>query len=183
MRSHVLRLLLAQVALFAVTLAGVAPAQAQLRPEAEALKAAPQELVDRIEQDPIAYFRFVNRPWIGRVCESSPATADLPVVRLHGDAHVEQFAVTSKAWGLDDFDDSARGPASSTWSGSSDRSTWSRASAAGRRTAGRFSIGSSKDTGGAWPTPTHSRRVPPSSCDCVRSRHLHRRSFSPGASR
>jgi hypothetical protein len=32
-------------------------------------------------------------------------------VRLHGDAHVEQFAVTRDAWGLDDFDDSARGPA------------------------------------------------------------------------
>jgi hypothetical protein len=32
-------------------------------------------------------------------------------VRLHGDAHVEQFAFTADAWGLDDFDDSARGPA------------------------------------------------------------------------
>jgi hypothetical protein len=30
---------------------------------------------------------------------------------LHGDAHVEQFALTKDAWGLDDFDDSARGPA------------------------------------------------------------------------
>ena len=36
---------------------------------------------------------------------------DLPVVRLHGDAHVEQFAIAQDAWGLDDFDDSARGPA------------------------------------------------------------------------
>ena len=31
--------------------------------------------------------------------------------RLHGDAHLEQFALTKDAWGLDDFDDSARGPA------------------------------------------------------------------------
>jgi hypothetical protein len=30
---------------------------------------------------------------------------------LHGDAHVEQFALSQDAWGLDDFDDSARGPA------------------------------------------------------------------------
>jgi hypothetical protein len=30
---------------------------------------------------------------------------------LHGDAHVEQFALAQDAWGLDDFDDSARGPA------------------------------------------------------------------------
>ncbi len=112
MRWLAFRLTLGQVALFAVTLAGVAPAQAQLRPEADALKLAPQDLVDRIEKDPIAYFRFVNRPWIGRVCELFAGDLrDLPVVRLHGDAHVEQFAVTSKAWGLDDFDDSARGPA------------------------------------------------------------------------
>jgi uncharacterized protein (DUF2252 family) len=32
-------------------------------------------------------------------------------VRLHGDPHVEQFAVSADAWGLEDFDDSARGPA------------------------------------------------------------------------
>ena len=32
-------------------------------------------------------------------------------MRLHGDAHVEQFAIAQEAWGLDDFDDSARGPA------------------------------------------------------------------------
>jgi hypothetical protein len=36
---------------------------------------------------------------------------DLPIVRLHGDAHVEQFTVTTEAWGLDDFDDSVKGPA------------------------------------------------------------------------
>ena len=32
-------------------------------------------------------------------------------MRLHGDAHVEQFALSADAWGLEDFDDSARGPA------------------------------------------------------------------------
>ena len=32
------------------------------------------------------------------------------IVRLHGDAHVGQFAVTRDAWGLADFDDSAHGP-------------------------------------------------------------------------
>ena len=32
-------------------------------------------------------------------------------VQLHGDAHVEQYAFMNDAWGLDDFDDSARGPA------------------------------------------------------------------------
>ena len=32
-------------------------------------------------------------------------------MRLHGDAHVEQYAVTDDSRGLDDFDDSALGPA------------------------------------------------------------------------
>jgi hypothetical protein len=36
---------------------------------------------------------------------------DVPIVRLHGDAHVEQFTVTTRSWGLDDFDDSVKGPA------------------------------------------------------------------------
>jgi hypothetical protein len=35
----------------------------------------------------------------------------MPIVLLHGDAHIEQFALTNDAWGLDDFDDAARGPA------------------------------------------------------------------------
>jgi hypothetical protein len=69
-------------------------------------------LVDRIRADPVAYFRFVNAPWIARVCEVFAGDVDeLQVIRLHGDAHVEQFAVTQEAWGLDDFDDSARGSA------------------------------------------------------------------------
>ena len=35
----------------------------------------------------------------------------LPTTRLHGDAHIEQYALTRAARGLDDFDDSAVGPA------------------------------------------------------------------------
>ena len=44
------------------------------------------------------------------MCEVFADVPDAPIVRLHGDAHVEQFAFTKDAWGLDDFDDSARGP-------------------------------------------------------------------------
>ena len=71
---------------------------------------ASTELVDRLRSDPFTYFRFVNRPWTALVCEAFADLSDLPTVRLHGDAHVEQFAITKDAWGLDDFDDSARGP-------------------------------------------------------------------------
>jgi Uncharacterized protein conserved in bacteria (DUF2252) len=85
---------------------------AQLRPEPEALAAATPELVKRLQTTAFDYFRFVNRPWIARVCEVfGEDLRDFSNVRLHGDAHVEQFALTSDAWGLDDFDDSARGPA------------------------------------------------------------------------
>ena len=85
---------------------------AQLRPEPEVLAAASPALVKRLQATAFDYFRFVNRPWIARVCEVFEEDfRDLSTVRLHGDAHVEQFALTNDAWGLDDFDDSARGPA------------------------------------------------------------------------
>ena len=42
---------------------------AQLRPEPDAVNLAPPEVIDRLRADPIAYFRFVNRPWIARVCD------------------------------------------------------------------------------------------------------------------
>lgn len=95
----------------AVALCATAPraSHAQLRPHPEALAAAPPELLDRVRGDAYSYFRFINRAWTARVCEAFADTQDVPIVRLHGDAHVEQFAVTDDAWGLDDFDDSARG--------------------------------------------------------------------------
>ncbi len=86
-------------------------AQRPLRPFPEALSGVPAELVDRLRADAFTYFRFVNRAWTARVCAAFADVADPTMVRLHGDAHVEQFAVTRDAWGLDDFDDSTRGPA------------------------------------------------------------------------
>jgi hypothetical protein len=93
-------------------LTGARSAPAPLRPEPDAIAFAPRELLDRLRADPMDYFRFVNRPFIARVCDVfAEDLVNLPNVRLHGDAHLEQFAVTKDAWGLDDFDDSARGPA------------------------------------------------------------------------
>ena len=88
-----------------------ATAQRPLRPNPTALVAAPPELIERLRADPFTYFRFINRAWTERVCEAFADVTDPTIVRLHGDAHVEQFAVTRDAWGLDDFDDSTRGPA------------------------------------------------------------------------
>jgi hypothetical protein len=89
-----------------------ASTSAQIRPEPDAINLASREVIDRLRTDPIVFFRFVNRSWIARVCDVfADDIHDLPIVRLHGDAHVEQFTVTTQAWGLDDFDDSLEGPA------------------------------------------------------------------------
>jgi len=86
-------------------------ARGQLRPSPTALAGASAELIDRLRADPFTYFRFINRAWTERVCQAFADVTDPPIVRLHGDAHIEQYALTKDAWGLDDFDDSARGPA------------------------------------------------------------------------
>ena len=44
------------------------------------------------------------------LCDAFRDVSDLPIGRLHGDAHLEQYAFTEDAWGLADFDDTARGP-------------------------------------------------------------------------
>lgn len=99
------------VAMLWLALAALPSAQRPLRPLPEALAAASPELVDRLRADAFTYFRFINRTWTARVCEALADLTDAPIVRLHGDAHVEQFAVTKDAWGLGDFDDTTRGPA------------------------------------------------------------------------
>lgn len=67
-------------------------------------------LVERIESSPYGLFRFVNRSFADEVCRRFDRRAG-PTVNLHGDAHIEQYAVTDAGRGLTDFDDAARGPA------------------------------------------------------------------------
>ena len=99
-------------AVISVAVMGTAHAAGPLRAEPESLERATPKLIQELRADPYDYFRFVNRPWIARVCDAFGAELpNLPVVHLHGDPHVEQFAFTQDSWGLDDFDDSARGPA------------------------------------------------------------------------
>ncbi len=100
------------LAVISIALMGAAHAPGPIRAEPRSLEHATPELIERLRADPYDYFRFVNRSWIGRICDDFAKDLEgLPIVRLHGDAHVEQFALTQDAWGLDDFDDSARGPA------------------------------------------------------------------------
>jgi len=82
----------------------------RVSPEAPELEAR-SALVGRLRESPHNYFRFVNRPFSEAVCGLfDDLRGSLPDVNLHGDAHVEQYAVTSLGRGLTDFDDSARGP-------------------------------------------------------------------------
>ncbi len=100
-----------------LTLLGLVPTAVacrapELKPEADVLASVSPELLERMRATPHNYFRFINHEWTARVCEVFARDIPrLPTVQLHGDAHVEQYALTSQAWGLDDFDDSTRGPA------------------------------------------------------------------------
>ena len=106
--SHVLRRAVLLVAVVAASVPRSTFAQLRLNPTAAA-NVSP-ELRERLQADPFTYFRYINRAWTERVCQVFADVPHPPIVRLHGDAHVEQFALTKDAWGLDDFDDSIRGP-------------------------------------------------------------------------
>jgi hypothetical protein len=91
--------------------APAAPAPSRLTPDAARLAASP-ELAASLAATPFALFRFVNEQWTRATCDAlADEIRSAPIVRLHGDAHIEQYALTLNERGLDDFDDSARGPA------------------------------------------------------------------------
>jgi hypothetical protein len=74
--------------------------------------AARPDLVATLAATAHGYFRFVNVAFAQETCRLFADVADgLPEVNLHGDAHVEQYAVTSLGRGLTDFDDCSRGKA------------------------------------------------------------------------
>jgi hypothetical protein len=70
------------------------------------------DLVATLAATPHGYFRFVNSGFAVETCRLfADVMGQLPEVNLHGDAHVEQYAVTSLGRGLTDFDDCSRGRA------------------------------------------------------------------------
>ncbi len=74
--------------------------------------AARPDLVARLAATPHGYFRFVSQGFAAETCRLfSDVAGSLPEVNLHGDPHVEQYAVTSIGRGLTDFDDCTRGKA------------------------------------------------------------------------
>ena len=69
------------------------------------------KLLERILSGPHGYFRFINIPFSNEVCRRfKNAIKGTTFLNLHGDAHLEQYAVTDLGRGLTDFDDSSTGP-------------------------------------------------------------------------
>src|SRR4051794_33011577 len=75
-------------------------------------RGASPELLAKLDGSAYAYFRTLARAYELRTCARfRDERWYLPVVAIHGDAHVEQFVVTPTTAGLEDFDQSAFGPA------------------------------------------------------------------------
>lgn len=69
-------------------------------------------MVKKLESSPYRYFRFVSREFESRTCWAfRDLKYNLPVIAVHGDAHLEQFVVTNDTYGLEDFDRAGYGPA------------------------------------------------------------------------
>ncbi len=79
--------------------------------DAESVQADP-EFFSTLLEDPFRFYRFINVAFSDAVCvHFADSLAQMPTVNLHGDAHVEQYAVTNVGRGMADYDDSSTGPA------------------------------------------------------------------------
>lgn len=73
--------------------------------------AAP-ELIEKLDRSRLRYFRMLAEPFERRTCEAFRNRSEiLPVTAIHGDAHIEQFVVTTGTYGVEDFDRAGFGPA------------------------------------------------------------------------
>lgn len=69
-------------------------------------------LLARLDASAYRYFRALAIEYSSRVCwEFRDLRWQLPVVAVHGDAHVTQFVVTPDTYGLEDYDRAGFGPA------------------------------------------------------------------------
>jgi hypothetical protein len=74
--------------------------------------AANPALRGRLRASPHAYFRGISGRFAAVLCERfAREAAAFPTVTLHGDAHLEQYAVTGHGRGIEDFDDATTGSA------------------------------------------------------------------------
>ena len=92
--------------------AGAAPGRPPSEVEPLSLPAVEQRQLDadlllELRRDPHHYFRYLAGEFVSRECHVASRG---PLVNLHGDAHVEQYLVTSLGRGLGDFDEATTGP-------------------------------------------------------------------------
>jgi hypothetical protein len=81
-----------------------------ISPDLEEFSQNPK-LLDRILQGPHGYFRFINEIFAEEVCvRFRDDLGWIPNGSLHGDAHLENYAITGRGRGLTDFDDATIGP-------------------------------------------------------------------------
>lgn len=75
------------------------------------LRATDPDVAAKVAESPFNYFRYQNRAFAERVCSRwASAIPTMPLVHVHGDAHVEQYAVAEGGRGLSDFDAAGEGP-------------------------------------------------------------------------
>lgn len=73
-------------------------------------------LLDRLRSSPFAYFRYLASPFAQASCESyADEFSRMPSANIHGDLHLEQYAVADDGFGLVDFDDATKGPPLLDW--------------------------------------------------------------------
>ncbi len=111
-----MRRILAIAILAACTPPVVAPtspgASFDLHPADLRRRGAPKALLARLRTDVFTYFRMLADPFERRTCAAfEEELSSLPLTALEGDAHLEQFTVTTTSYGFDDFDRGGFGPA------------------------------------------------------------------------
>jgi uncharacterized protein (DUF2252 family) len=75
------------------------------------LRATDPSVAKRVAVSPFNYFRYQNRAFADRVCSRwASRISTMPLVHVHGDAHIEQYAVAEGGRGLSDFDAAGEGP-------------------------------------------------------------------------
>ncbi|MEM1022161.1 MAG: DUF2252 family protein [Myxococcota bacterium] len=84
----------------------------RLAPRVLPLIAQHPRLVEELRDSLYAFFRFQHEAFTARSCSLFERDRFvLPLVNLHGDAHLVQYASTQLGFGLDDFDEAGFGPA------------------------------------------------------------------------
>jgi hypothetical protein len=73
---------------------------------------ASERLIAKLDSSAYRYFRLLGGEVAARTCHGfRDVRWHLPLVAIHGDAHVEQFVVTKNTFGLEDYDQAGFGPA------------------------------------------------------------------------